>query len=119
MANGKTGNTSWKPAPGLFEIEPPKGFRRRFVNGADLLNIARKKAQGWVIEEKPVEIQGVTTANGANEYRELVSMLMPEELAQARAEYYENLTEERSLTPAIRAKKDMPEHAEFIYDVNN
>jgi hypothetical protein len=97
---------SWKPASRLGNPIKPEGFRMRWCEDSPE-NISKKKAEGWEILDKTKfpELansdyeQRVTDAHGETtilKRNELVAMVLPEEKALARDEYYRQETADRS-----------------------
>lgn len=91
------GAVSWKPARILdipTEYKNPS-FVYRWCNKAKEGNIAKKLAEGWVIDNEltkkvspTLTIQDGKPLDGTMNVRELVVMKLPKEQAQARAEFY-------------------------------
>jgi len=118
----KKGKASWRPAKPL-EVTVGQGFRARWRSKEDTRYL-KARAEGWVTPEEagvevmidPITAGGIQKMKGAHEYRELVLMVLPEDLAKAREEYIENRTQEQSVTPAERTRKSLPESKDFIFD---
>lgn len=108
----KKGKPTWKPADKLTVHGTP-GFRQRWVV-KDSANIDKKLAEGWAMASptaglRPVHVRPETVQDGepqtsTTEYRELVLMEMPEELAQARTEYFREKT--RQQTAGLKGMAD-------------
>ncbi|MCR4288282.1 MAG: hypothetical protein NUW09_09760 [Deltaproteobacteria bacterium] len=91
------GTTSWKPARILdipAEYKNP-AFVYRWCNKMKEGNIAKKKAEGWVIDNEITKKMSATLTiedgkplDGTMNVRELVVMKLPKEQAAARAEFY-------------------------------
>lgn len=113
----KKKKVQWKPAKlldtisGLNEDE----FVYRWVD-KDAANMVKKQSEGWMIVnqldgEKIVHNRPGILDDGSNlvpsltDYRELILMKIPKELAQARREYYDNLTNQR-LEGLVSTAKD-------------
>jgi len=97
---------SWKPASRLGTVVRPDGYRVRWCEDSPQ-NIARKKAEGWEILDKTKfpELknsdyeQRATDAHGGAtilKRNELVAMVIPEEMALEREQYYREETEART-----------------------
>ncbi len=94
----KKGKASWKPARMLDIRNQQAGYRHRWVS-RDSQRVEKMLAEGWVIVDKtsgikgehadPNTVQDGNALEGANVYRELVHMALPDELGEARDEYYQ------------------------------
>lgn len=105
------GNKSWKPAILLDVPNKRAGFRYRWrLRETD--NIQKALQEGWEFENRPsghvapavdpaVDIVDETgrLKTSLTEFRELVLMRLPEEIAVERDEYYEIQTEAQNITP--------------------
>ena len=113
----KKGRSSWKPASTLT-AHSIKGFRTRWTN-KDPMVVQRKEAEGWVRvnaetgltteHEHPGDIASGKPLTSTLEYRELFLMALPEEVAQARDEYFTEKTDAQSAGLVRNLKKDMSE----------
>ena len=95
----KKGKPSWRPAQALDVKVRDKSMRPRWVN-KDPANISKKLAEGWTFVDKgqaeharPSNVETGKGLGGMTEYRDVVLMHIPEETAQARAEYYREITD--------------------------
>lgn len=110
----KKGKPAWKPAAMLDVVEKKDGFRMRWAS-SDKLNLQRKQSEGWVFANKETGITAEhehpeKTGDGHSmtsitEYRDLVLMAIPEDLAKARDEYFE----EKTNAQTANLKKDLEE----------
>lgn len=108
------GKASWRPAEKL-QVEVPKGYRARWVD-KDTANVDRKLSEGWVFANKTSgivserkggsEVDDGNELTTATEYREMVLMAMPEDLAKARADYFQELTDKQTTTLKNRLKSE-------------
>lgn len=92
----KKGTPSWRPHKTLEVKSQRPGFRQRWVN-ADPANLEKKQAEGWKFAEaaehdRPKGVEHGKGLGTLKQYRDLVLMEMPEDMAQARSEYYQNET---------------------------
>lgn len=111
----KKGKASWKPATAL-KAQNIDGFRTRWTN-KDPINMQRKEAEGWEIvdpnkglrseHEHPEDLESGKPLTSITEYRELVLMALPEEVAQAREEYFTAQTDAQTASLKSNLKKDM------------
>lgn len=97
----------WKPASRLGDITGPEGYRLRWCD-SNPDNIAKKEAEGWVILDKSKfpDLKGsnyerqTTDSEGLTKTvlkrNELIAMVLPEEAALERTEYYRQETEDRT-----------------------
>lgn len=108
----------WKPASRLNNVEglDTDNFTYRWVN-KDEANLMKKKAEGWEITKKTegdkaehVRANNIDTgaplATDLTDYREMVLMRLPNELAEARKEYYAERNRQQidALTDSANAK---------------
>lgn len=99
----------WAPGNRLGQINVPKGFVPRWCD-ADEANLAKKREEGWIPVTKTTypdakhvndgeikEVKDGAAIDGSLiKYRNMVAMMMPEELAQARREYFEDETRKQT-----------------------
>lgn len=114
MSSEKKGNTSWRPAQMLDVKNKSEGFRYRMVN-VDHANLDKKVAEGWEFVNgetgipgehiDPKKIVDGSKLDSTETYRDMVLMAMPEDTAQARDAYHENLT----LNQTVNLKRDAKE----------
>lgn len=95
----KKGASSWAPAQKL-KVPPIPGFRQRWVD-KDPANVQKKQAEGWDFDNKSEhsyrEQQDGKNLSTVNEYRELVLMKIPEEVAQERDAYFQAITDRQTI----------------------
>jgi len=97
----------WQPATLLDNIKglDTEEFTYRWVN-TDHANLAKKQAEGWDVvnsnkggkeeHERANELKdGAPLTDTLTEYRDLVLMKMPKELADARSDYYKQVHDDR------------------------
>ena len=115
----KTGKKSWRPAKMLHTMGEADGFRYRWCD-KDPANLDKKQAEGWefVSKSKQVDKPDATTASASDieyadrtlttltEYRELIRMRLPEDIALERDAYFNNITDKQtSTTPKERMQQ--------------
>ena len=112
----KKGKPSWKPAGTLEVFQKKPGFRYRWCD-KDPQNIQRKVAEGWrhVNRETglPVEHENPDgeTLTSSTEYRELVVMALPEDVAQERDAYFREKTRAQTVSLKDRLQDDLDDAA--------
>jgi len=109
----KKGTASWRPAKTLEVKSHRPGFRQRWVN-IDPANVEKKMAEGWVYAEKSEHDRAKGVDHGKNigtvkQYRDLVLMEIPEEIALARTEYHRAETESQVSGITKRLKRKLAE----------
>lgn len=112
----KKGKTSWKPASVTDVIEKDPNKRYRLVN-KDADNLAKKKAEGWEVETKATggtaklvpdgQLNTGSNLTSTFERKDVILMSMPEEMAQERTEYFNNLTQKRTLGLTAHLKNEL------------
>jgi hypothetical protein len=113
MVKKTKGTRSWAPAAPLDIKSADPNFRLKWVH-VDAANMMRKRAEGWVnadhgdaTHNRP---HGVESGKGGPssvvEYRDMVLMKIPEEMALARAEYYEAQAQKQLHGIKQRTKND-------------
>jgi len=97
----------WRPASKNPELRAPSGYTARWVS-KEPGEIARKRAEGWEVmrpeDNKAPEIvqhdvnDGKAVHNGIV-FRDLIAMMLPNELKKEREEYYrkENLEAKKAI----------------------
>ena len=115
----KTGKKSWRPARMLHSMNEEAGFRYRWCD-KDPANLDKKQAEGWefVSKSKQVDKPDASTASASDieyadrtlttltEYRELIRMRLPEDIALERDAYFNNITDKQtSTTPKERMQQ--------------
>jgi hypothetical protein len=116
----KKGKRSWKPAQKLsvnVTQDVTNKFRLRWRD-KDPQNLQRAEAEGWEYihstkgakaeHENPGDSNPLTSTT---EYRELVLMGLPKDLAEARDEYYAERTREQTEGLKGRFQKDLDDAA--------
>lgn len=114
----KKGYASWKPATLLATSGELPGWRKRWCSN-DAANITKKQAEGWVLVNgttgQPIEHEqrphtaDASQLTSAKTYREMVLMVMPEELAKSREEFHRERTRQQTAgiyADAERANRD-------------
>lgn len=117
----KKGKPSWKPASQMDLTKAPDGHRPKWVDRTDPMNIARHQAEGWVIvnpdqgihaeHARPDGVQDGRPLTSTTEHREMILMALPEDLAQARAEYIAELTRQQTVTVGTKIAQDKLDQA--------
>jgi hypothetical protein len=110
----KKGNRSWRPAAPLGIKAKDPSNRLRWVH-AEPANMLKKRAEGWeqadvgdAVHDRPNGVEsGSGTPAGVLEYRDMVLMKMPEEMAREREAYYRNASQEQVSGLKTRAKRDI------------
>lgn len=114
----KTGKKSWRPAQMLHTMNEQAGFRYRWCD-KDPANLDKKQAEGWefVKSSKSSKPDATTPASSdidyadqtltsLQEYRELIRMRLPEDIAEGRDEYYKEITDRQTaMTPKERVQQ--------------
>lgn len=117
----------WKPARALDHLKAPEGHKVRWCNN-DEANIQKKMAEGWIPVNKttaPSVTHSRKVANTVEDgtaqstnpaYRELVGMALPEDLLEARTDYYKRKSEQqvRGRIRGDSAKRDLAKYADAI-----
>ena len=99
----KKGKKTWAPAAMLGVVDRKPGFRHRWVN-KDPMNLQRKQAEGWIMadsttgseHEHPGQVEDGKPLTSITEYRELVLMAVPEDIAKSRDDYFREKTEKQT-----------------------
>jgi len=110
----KKGNRRWAPAAPLGIKAKDPSNRLRWVH-AEPANMLKKRAEGWeqasvgdAVHDRPNGVEsGSGTPAGVLEYRDMVLMKMPEEMAREREAYYRNASQEQVSGLKTRAKRDI------------
>lgn len=125
----KKGKASWKPATAL-KAKRIDGFRTRWTN-KDPMNLQRKQSEGWVTvhkdtglqteHEHPEDLESGTPVTSVTEYRELVLLALPEDVAQARDEYFAEQTDKQTAGLKKNLQRDLADgkaqvHGKIIID---
>ena len=125
----KTGKKTWAPATKLATFGKEPGINYRWCD-KDPQNIERKLAEGWEFvndtAHKSIETDTDSVSqddlSGAKQYRELVLMAMPTEMADARAEYFGDQNEKsmrslkRQLDNEVKAGGDAKTHGKIVIE---
>lgn len=112
--SAKKGNRSWAPAAPLGIKSRDSSSRLRWVH-AEPANMLKKRAEGWeqadagdAVHDRPNGVEsGKGSPAGVLEYRDMVLMKMPEEMAQEREAYYRNASQEQLTGLKTRTKRDI------------
>lgn len=114
----KKGKASWKPAQKLDVRNKDPNFRYRFRD-KDPQNIQRALAEGWEFVNPITGIPGEhidpedsqKDLTSTTEYRELTLMALPEDIAQARDEHFQELTRRQTVGLKDRLQSDLDKDA--------
>ena len=127
--NLKKGRPSWRPAQ-MLTVEKEPGYRYRWVRKDDA-NIERKTNESWSfvakdVHEHPEGINDGKPLTSTGEYREMVLMRIPEEIAQERDAYFRALTDrqtrgiknqlEAEMQNASGGRSDAKPHGRIVID---
>ena len=117
----------WKPAKLLDSVSglDEENYRYRW-RSKDPARLQKAIAEGWEIvntlegdkirHQRPdLLIDGSSISKTLTEYRELIMMRMPIELARAREQHYENLTESRVEAIESSVKEDAEKFGATIH----
>lgn len=118
LGSFKKGKTAWKPAA-LNEFgHKEDGYRYR-MSRKDPENLAKKAAEGWETvsnlqspkteHEAPGRIHDGKALTSVQEGRDWVLQRIPEEVAQERDSYFNDLTRRRTLGLTAHLRKEMKE----------
>lgn len=112
----KKGKAIWKPAERLGVLDKNANYRYKWVN-KEPSNLERKFAEGYVPANS---ITGLTAEHkegvraidgseiaGAKSHRELVLCALPNELAEARDEYFQNQTDRQTRNLKQKLQNDL------------
>jgi len=110
----KTGSRSWRPAAPLALKSRDPAFRLKWGR-SDPAQMMRARAEGWVqadpkdaIHDRPNGVEGGQGAPaGVTEYRDMVLLKMPEELARERDAYYREAAQKQLRGIRTRAKREI------------
>ena len=110
----RKGNRSWVPAAPLAIKSADPEYRLKWVH-SDPANVMRKRAEGFVNAEpgdathdRPPGVESGTGRHGSvTQYRDMVLMKIPEEMALARADYYETAAKKQLNGVKTRSKQDL------------
>lgn len=110
----KKGNRSWTPAAPLAIRSKDPASRLRWVH-TDPANMLKKRAEGWeaasrhdAVHDRPNGVDsGAGAPAGVLEYRDMVLMKMPEEMARERESYYREVSQQQLSGLTARAKNDI------------
>ena len=98
----KATKPNWRPSSRLATLRAKPGYTARWVD-ADPAEIARKKAEGWIIMKPednvgpPIDqtdIKDGTALHDGIRYRDMIAMMLPNDLKEAREEYYRKENEQ-------------------------
>lgn len=101
----KKGKPTWRPAEQLLVDNKDPNFVYRWC-AKDPANLARKRAEGWqpvngltgmsADHERPETVMGGSPLTGVTEYRELVLMALPKDIAEARRAHFNEQTDRQA-----------------------
>lgn len=92
----KVKKPGYRPASRLATLKARKGYTPRWVS-ADPAEIARKKAEGWIImqpkdnigpEIEQTDIKDGSALHAGIRYRDMIAMMLPDSIREDREEYY-------------------------------
>lgn len=106
----KKGSKSWRPAEALSVRGKDPNYTYRWCD-KDAANIDKKLAEGWTFAKEDHAVGGETLTT-TTEYRELVLMKLPKEDAEARHQYFQELTDKQTMGLKQKLKQDA-QHAEI------
>lgn len=90
-------NPGWKPSSLLGTLKARAGFTARWVSH-DPARIAKMRSEGWIIMKPSDNIgtyaQDEGSLSGELRYRDMVGMMLPDNLKKQRSEYYRKETDE-------------------------
>ena len=98
----KATKPAWRPSSRLATLKARSGFTARWVS-ADPAEISKKRAEGWIImkpsDNKGPEIEQTDISDGKAlhdgiRYRDMIAMMLPDDLKEAREEYYKKENEQ-------------------------
>jgi hypothetical protein len=97
----------WKPSSLLGTLKARSGFTARWVSH-DPARIAKMRSEGW-ITMKPTDnigtyAQDESSLSGELRYRDMIGMMLPDQLKKSRNEYYRKETDDA--TRAILKQTD-------------
>ena len=109
----KKGRVSWKPASVTDVVDKDPSRRYRLLN-KDPDNLAKKKAEGWEIEngvsqsgaKMLVDDEAGKNLTSTYERRDVILASMPEEMAQERNDYFSEKTQKRTVGLTAHLKKE-------------
>lgn len=119
----KKGSRSWVPAAPLGIKSRDPAARLRWVS-TESANMLKKRAEGWemaskndAVHDRPNGVEsGVGTSAGVLEYRDMVLMKIPEEMARAREDYYREAAQQQLAGLTARAKNDIRSKTGAVID---
>ena len=88
---------NWRPASNLATLKAKKGFTAYWAS-SDPANIARKKAEGWIVMKpednvgppiEQIDVNDGTALHDGIRYRDHIAMMLPDELKEAREDYHQ------------------------------
>ena len=119
----KKGKPTWRPASKLDVESKLPGYRLRWVD-KDPMNVRKKTDEGWIpvngtngkVEHVPTgDISDGKAVDSVTQYKEVVLMALPEELGQARDQYFAEKTARQTAGRANdMANKVGPQHAHLV-----
>lgn len=108
----KKGNKSWEPARALNLVKKDAGFRYRWAS-ADPANLEKKQAEGWEfasgpeVHDRPKGVEHGKQIGSLKQYRDVVLMRIPEDMARARDEYMRTQTDAQTKGITKRLKNNV------------
>lgn len=119
----KKGNRSWTPAAPLAIRSKDPASRLRWVH-TDPANMLKKRAEGWeqanrhdAIHDRPNGVEsGIGAPTGVLEYRDMVLMKIPEEMAREREAYYREVSQQQLSGLTARARNDIQARTGAVVD---
>lgn len=116
----KKGKPTWSPAAVLDVTNKEDGYRYRWSN-KDPENLARKSAEGWETinglqadkaqHVEPDKIQDGKKMTSVYERKDCILQRLPEDIAEARDEYMNNKTKQRTAGLTAHLKKEIGKEA--------
>lgn len=105
----KKGKATWQPAARLATYDRKPGWAYRLCDKSPE-NLERYRAEGWVPVNASTGVPGEFSeeenqTSGVKQHRELVLYALPDDLAEARREHYDNLTAHSEQSLLRQSKK--------------
>jgi hypothetical protein len=115
---------NWKPSGQLPNLKAPSGFTAKWCNPAKL---SERRSEGWQIMKPSdnkgaeiinIDVNDVGSLTGALRYRELVAIMLPKELKEARDNWLKNENLEATKTILKKTDKELAQHGVETYAPN-